>query len=137
MKKTYLAAIAVFSVLPFVSKAQWLGTNPVYFNAGNVGIGTSFPNATLDVTGTEHFQAASGADSTSLFQVQNAVGSSALPDMDALPSTVRAWLESAYGHGIADVFLYAAPFALIAFVVVLFIKEVPLRTTSALQERDE
>ncbi|MET7485050.1 MFS transporter [Streptomyces sp. NPDC005538] len=63
-----------------------------------------------------------------------AVGSSALPDMDALPSTVRTWLESAYGHGIADVFLYAAPFALIAFVVVMFIKEVPLRTSGGLAQ---
>ncbi|WP_405992253.1 MFS transporter [Streptomyces sp. NBC_00986] len=66
-----------------------------------------------------------------------AVGSSALPDMDALPSTVRTWLESAYGHGIADVFLYAAPFALIAFIVVMFIKEVPLRTSGGLAQAAE
>ncbi|MGX9886685.1 MFS transporter [Streptomyces sp. NPDC002276] len=66
-----------------------------------------------------------------------AVGSSALPDMDALPSTVRTWLESAYGHGIADVFLYAAPFALVAFVVVMFIKEVPLRTSGGLAQAAE
>ncbi|WP_406457378.1 MFS transporter [Streptomyces sp. NBC_01622] len=66
-----------------------------------------------------------------------AAGSSALPDMDALPGTVRTWLESAYGHGIADVFLYAAPFALIAFVVVMFIKEVPLRTSGGLAQAAE
>ncbi|MFE2420573.1 MFS transporter [Streptomyces hokutonensis] len=66
-----------------------------------------------------------------------AVGSSSLPDMDALPSTVRTWLEGAYGHGIADVFLYAAPFALIAFIVVMFIKEVPLRTTGGLAQAAE
>jgi hypothetical protein len=65
------------------------------------------------------------------------VGSSALPDMDALPSTVRTWLESAYGHGIADVFLYAAPFALISFIVVMFIKEVPLRTSGGLAQAAE
>ncbi|WP_262060891.1 MFS transporter [Streptomyces sp. STR69] len=66
-----------------------------------------------------------------------AVGSSALPDMDALPSTVRTWLESAYGHGIADVFLYAAPFALVSFIVVMFIKEVPLRTSGGLAQAAE
>lgn len=66
-----------------------------------------------------------------------AVGSSALPDMDALPSTVRTWLEGAYGHGIADVFLYAAPFALISFIVVMFIKEVPLRTSGGLAQAAE
>ncbi|WP_459115375.1 MFS transporter [Streptomyces similanensis] len=58
----------------------------------------------------------------------------ALPDMDALPRAVRTWLEGAYGHGIADAFLYAAPCAFIAFLVVLFIKEVPLRTTGALAQ---
>ncbi|WP_459755888.1 MFS transporter [Streptomyces sennicomposti] len=57
-----------------------------------------------------------------------------LPDMDALPRAVRTWLEGAYGHGIADAFLYAAPCAFLAFVVVLFIKEVPLRTTGALAQ---
>ncbi|MFF7355164.1 MFS transporter [Streptomyces filipinensis] len=63
-----------------------------------------------------------------------AVGGGDLPDMNALPKPVRTWLEGAYGHGIADVFLYAAPFALIAFFTVLFIKEVPLRTTGALAQ---
>ncbi|MEU9474209.1 MFS transporter [Streptomyces sp. NPDC048191] len=63
-----------------------------------------------------------------------AVGGSDLPDMNALPKPVRNWLEGAYGHGIADVFLYAAPFALIAFITVLFIKEVPLRTSGALAQ---
>ncbi|WBO65268.1 MFS transporter [Streptomyces camelliae] len=64
----------------------------------------------------------------------HAVGSGNLPDMNALPAPVRNWLEGAYGHGIADVFLYAAPFALIAFITVLFIKEVPLRTSGALAQ---
>ncbi|MET9075420.1 MFS transporter [Streptomyces sp. NPDC004232] len=63
-----------------------------------------------------------------------AVGSGQLPDMNALPAPVRTWLEGAYGHGIADVFLYAAPFALIALITVLFIKEVPLRTSGALAQ---
>ncbi|MFH7337104.1 MFS transporter [Streptomyces sp. KHY 26] len=61
-----------------------------------------------------------------------AVSGGELPDMNRLPLPIRHWLESAYGHGIADVFLYAAPCALVAFVVVMFIKEVPLRTTGAL-----
>ncbi|WP_327230734.1 MFS transporter [Streptomyces murinus] len=63
-----------------------------------------------------------------------AVGGGELPDMNSLPLPIRHWLESAYGHGISDVFLYAAPCALVAFVVVMFIKEVPLRTTGALTQ---
>ncbi|MFG1667833.1 MDR family MFS transporter [Streptomyces sp. Y7] len=56
-----------------------------------------------------------------------AAGTGELPDMDLLPAPVRTWLESAYGHGIADVFLYVAPFAFLAFLATLFIREAPLR----------
>ncbi|MFI8517340.1 MDR family MFS transporter [Streptomyces sp. NPDC085481] len=50
-----------------------------------------------------------------------------IPDMDKLPAPIRTVMESAYGHGVGDVFLYSAPFALLAFVVTLFIKEVALK----------
>ncbi|GAV45200.1 MFS transporter [Streptomyces acidiscabies] len=63
-----------------------------------------------------------------------ATGTGALPDMNSLPGPVRSWLESAYGHGIADIFLYVAPIAFLAFFVTLFIKEVPLRTTGAIAQ---
>jgi hypothetical protein len=63
--------------------------------------------------------------------------SSSIPDMDKLPAPLRTVMESAYGHGIADVFLIAAGMALIAFLIVLFIKEVPLRTSGALAQAAE
>ncbi|PJE96480.1 hypothetical protein CUT44_18465 [Streptomyces carminius] len=53
---------------------------------------------------------------------------SAIPDLATLPGPVRAVVESAYGHGVADIYLYAAPIALIALVLVALVKEVPLRT---------
>ncbi|MFF4749226.1 MDR family MFS transporter [Streptomyces sp. NPDC002514] len=58
----------------------------------------------------------------------SAQGTGDLPDLRLLPGPVRVWLESAYGHGIGDIFLYVAPVAFVAFLVTLFIKEVPLRT---------
>ncbi|MEU1532170.1 MFS transporter [Streptomyces fagopyri] len=61
-------------------------------------------------------------------------GTGTIPDMNALPAPLRTLLESAYGHGIADVFLIASALALLAFVVMLFIKEVPLRTSGALAQ---
>ncbi|MFD9491197.1 MFS transporter [Streptomyces sp. NPDC060005] len=60
--------------------------------------------------------------------------SSTIPDMDKLPAPLRTVMESAYGHGIADVFLIAAGMALVAFLIVLFIKEVPLRTSGAMAQ---
>ncbi|MFJ6986186.1 MULTISPECIES: MFS transporter [unclassified Streptomyces] len=58
----------------------------------------------------------------------------AIPDMDKLPLPLRTVMESAYGHGIADVFMIAAVLALLAFLITLFIKEVPLRTKGALAQ---
>ncbi|MFK0178601.1 MFS transporter [Streptomyces xanthochromogenes] len=55
-------------------------------------------------------------------------GSGTIPDLSVLPAPIRTVIESAYGHGVGDVFLYAAPCALLAFLITLFIKEIPLRT---------
>jgi hypothetical protein len=60
-----------------------------------------------------------------------------IPDMDKLPAPIRTVMESAYGHGVADVFLYSAPFALLAFLVTLFIKEVALKSSSTVTAAQE
>ncbi|GAA2653760.1 MFS transporter [Streptomyces vastus] len=64
-------------------------------------------------------------------------GDGSIPDLAALPAPVRTVVESAYGHGVADVFLYSAPLALLALLMALFIKEVPLRTRGAMAEAAE
>ncbi|MFJ9528449.1 MFS transporter [Streptomyces cyaneofuscatus] len=58
-------------------------------------------------------------------------GGGGIPDLDKLPEPFRVVMEAAYGHGVGDVFLYAAPCALVAFIVTLFIKEVALKTSAA------
>lgn len=58
-------------------------------------------------------------------------GGGDIPDVHALPEPFRTVVESAYGHGVGDVFLYAAPAALLAFLITIFIKEVALKTNSA------
>jgi EmrB/QacA subfamily drug resistance transporter len=68
-----------------------------------------------------HIQAAAG-------------GGGGIPDVSKLPQPVRGVVEGAYGHGVGDAFLYAAPFALVSLLLVLFIKEVALRNHSGLQE---
>ncbi|MFD5873769.1 MFS transporter [Streptomyces sp. NPDC060322] len=57
-------------------------------------------------------------------------GGGGIPDLDALPAPFRTVMEVAYGHGVGDVFLYAAPAALVAFLLTIFIKEVALKTRS-------
>lgn len=56
-------------------------------------------------------------------------GSRAVPDMRELPPPVRAVFEAAFGDATGHIFLVAVPFAVIALVCVLLIREVPLRTT--------
>ncbi|MET7785425.1 MFS transporter [Streptomyces sp900116325] len=58
-------------------------------------------------------------------------GGGGIPDLDKLPAPFRTVVESAYGHGVGDVFLYAAPAALVAFLITMFIKEVALKTNAA------
>ena len=55
----------------------------------------------------------------------------AIPDVDALPGPVRAVFEAAYGDATGHGFLLAVPFAVVALGCILFIREVPLRTTIA------
>ncbi|MFF3918822.1 MFS transporter [Streptomyces sp. NPDC001852] len=60
-----------------------------------------------------------------------------IPDMNKLPAPLRTLMESAYGHGIADVFFIAGCLAALAFLITLFIKEVPLKTKGALAQAAE
>ncbi|MDH6123363.1 MDR family MFS transporter [Kitasatospora sp. GP82] len=57
-----------------------------------------------------------------------AAGGGEIPDLHKLPKPLVPLVTDAFGHGVAEVFLVAAPFALLAFLVVLLIREVPLRS---------
>jgi MFS family permease len=53
-----------------------------------------------------------------------------IPSLSSLPGPIRLVVQQAYGIGAADIFLVGAPVALLAFVAVCFIREVPLRTSN-------
>jgi EmrB/QacA subfamily drug resistance transporter len=59
-----------------------------------------------------------------------------IPRLSALPAPVRAIVEDAFGHGIGNVFAYAAPAAFLALIAILFIKEVPLRSANVPQAQE-
>jgi MFS family permease len=52
-----------------------------------------------------------------------------IPDVSDMPAPIRAIFESAFGDATGHIFLVALPFAVGALIAVLFIKEVPLRTS--------
>jgi len=52
-----------------------------------------------------------------------------IPDLDRLPAPIRSLYEHAFGDAVGHIFLVSVPFAVLALVCVLAIREVPLRTT--------
>ena len=64
-------------------------------------------------------------------------GGSSIPPPAELPAPVRTVIEDAYGHATGDLFVYTVPLALVAFVCVLLIREVPLRTSNAVGDDRE
>lgn len=64
-------------------------------------------------------------------------GHGGVPDMTALPAPMREIVEHAYGVATAELFLVATPFAALALVAVLFIKEKPLKNTSGMERLSE
>jgi MFS family permease len=57
----------------------------------------------------------------------------AVPDVSTLPPAVARVIEHAYGAGIGEIFLLAAPLGLVALVALLLIREVPLGHESGIE----
>ncbi|MEW2442960.1 hypothetical protein [Micromonospora marina] len=58
-----------------------------------------------------------------------------MPDLSALPEPVLRIVQDVYATATSEMFLIAVPFALLALIVVLFIKEKPLNTLSGDERR--
>jgi EmrB/QacA subfamily drug resistance transporter len=62
-----------------------------------------------------------------------AAASGSVPDVGALPGPVAHVVEHAYGTGIAEIFLVAAPLGLVAFIALLLMRETPLGSKSGIE----
>ncbi|WP_017792266.1 MDR family MFS transporter [Leucobacter salsicius] len=65
------------------------------------------------------------------------LASSAIPKISELPVPLQVIVESAYGHGIGNVFLAASPVAILAILAIAFLPNVPLSTKSNAQKLAE
>ncbi|MFB9958228.1 MDR family MFS transporter [Agromyces bracchium] len=59
------------------------------------------------------------------------LASGAVPNVHELPDAIRVVIESAYGHGIADVFWIAVPLAVLSLIAIAFLPNKPLSTKTA------
>ncbi|GAA0340598.1 MFS transporter [Actinoallomurus spadix] len=98
-------------------------------------IGVSALGALLSNRVTHYM--ADGLGRLGIHQAASGGGSGAIPKLSALPAPVRGVVEASFGHGIGNVFLFAAPCAFVALVAIVFIKEVPLRTSSTSEQKPE
>jgi EmrB/QacA subfamily drug resistance transporter len=83
--------------------------------------------------GLGNFTPATEAEVTALKQL----GAGDVPKVAELPDSIRAIVEGAYGHGIADAFIIAIPLAIIAIIAIAFIKNKPLSTKNAAEQLRE
>ncbi|HET6625825.1 MAG TPA: MDR family MFS transporter [Nocardioidaceae bacterium] len=92
-------------------------------SALGAALGHRVSTSVLDGLAQRGITPSGGADSTSI------------PDMSALPAPIREVFEIAFAQGTGHIFLLATPFAVLAFLAILLIREVPLRTT--IEREDE
>ena len=64
-------------------------------------------------------------------------GGETLPDVNTLPPRIAHLVEHAYGTGIGEVFLIAAPLGLVALLAIAFMQEVPLGSKSGIELAQE
>jgi EmrB/QacA subfamily drug resistance transporter len=66
-----------------------------------------------------------------------ALGSGTIPQPATLPDAVRIVVESAYGIGVGDVFLYSIPLAVVTLIAVILLPNVDLGSKNAVQLKAE
>ncbi|HET6549600.1 MAG TPA: MDR family MFS transporter [Solirubrobacter sp.] len=78
------------------------------------------------------------ADGLAAHGIRAPAGGDQVPDIHTLAEPVRGIVEHAYGVGVGEIFLVAAPAGLVALIAVLLMREVPLGTRSGIDlSRDE
>jgi EmrB/QacA subfamily drug resistance transporter len=104
-----------------------------FFRSLGGTIGVSIMGAALATSVTSGFAASKDALTTAITNlgeegaaVAQQLTSGTLPQVSALPDSVRVIVEEIYAQGIAHSFLYAVPVAVVSLVAILFLPNVPL-----------
>jgi EmrB/QacA subfamily drug resistance transporter len=75
-----------------------------------------------------------GADGVKIGQ---ALQAGTIPQVDLLPPSVRSIVESIYGQSVADIFLVAAPLAIVSLIAIIFLPNVTLGSKTTLEQLAE
>ena len=102
-----------------------------FFRSLAGAIGVSVLGAAL--AGRVKSTIADGLAARGIHAPPGAASGTQVPDVHTLPGAIRGVVEHAYGVGVGEIFLIAAPAGLVAFIAVLLIREVPLGTHSGIE----
>ena len=70
-------------------------------------------------------------------KIAQALQSGAIPRVSELPPGVRSIIESIYGQSVADIFLVAAPLAIVSLIAIAFLPNIPLGSKTTIEQLAE
>lgn len=122
--------VAVQNAVPM--RDMGVATSAVTFTRNLGGaVGTALFGAILNTRLSMHLEhAMQGMDLPAGAANASSVGANDISAMQALEEPMRSVVLGSFTNAMTDVFLVAVPFVVIAFVVALFLKEIPLRTSA-------
>lgn len=70
-------------------------------------------------------------------KIGQALQAGTIPQIDLLPPSVRSIVESIYGQSVADIFLVAAPLAIVSLIAIIFLPNISLGSKTTLEQMAE
>jgi len=67
-------------------------------------------------------------------KIGQALQSGTIPRVTELPPGVRSIIESIYGQSVADIFLVAAPLAIVSLIAIAFLPNIPLGSKTTIEQ---
>jgi EmrB/QacA subfamily drug resistance transporter len=67
-------------------------------------------------------------------KIGQALQSGTIPRVSELPPSVRSIIESIYGQSVADIFLVAAPLAIVSLIAIAFLPNIPLGSKTTIEQ---
>lgn len=108
-----------------------------YFREVGAALGTAVFGTIFTTRLTENLQGVFADAGASAADAANATSSLAPQTLSQLPDSIRDGVVNAYADALAPVFWYLLPFIGIAFVLALFLKQIPLSDVAGLIARGE
>jgi EmrB/QacA subfamily drug resistance transporter len=101
-----------------------------FFRSLGGAIGVSVLGALLATHARDEIT--SGLAAAGIDRSQMGAQAGRVPDVSTLPGPIAAIVEHAYGGGVAEIFLVAAPLGIVALVALAFMRETPLGAKSGI-----